>query len=908
METVGYAALQIIPSAAGIGPAIGRQVSAPMASAGTSAGGRFRTGLLGSMRGIAGPLVATLGVAAIGSFVKGVISEASDLNESVNAVNVTFGKSADGILQLGQNAATTMGLSANEFNGFAVQFSNFAKTVSASGGGTVTGVMSDLTGRVADFASVMNLDVPQAAELFQSSLAGETEPIRRYGIDLSAATVAQFAYREGIAKTGAQLTQQQSVQARYQLLMKDTAKNQGDFANTSGGLANAQRILSAEFKNVEAELGGALLPAAAGVVSFFANKLLPVFTAFIDFLGSGDSIGSGLAEALNIPGDAPILQVIANIRQTVLDFVHDLQSGGITKAISGLFGGGGGAGGGGLEISKTIANIKKDITALITGAKALFEDLKPDIVSIANTFRQDVIPAVIRFWNAIQPAVRFFIQEAIPLLGRTLGAIITIFKGLFQIIGGLLDFLTGVFTGDWGRAWDGIKQIVAGVWNVIKGIVVAAFGNIIAGAGRALGKIGGLFASAWGAITHGVSAAWNWIVSKITGVIGHLGAQISQTFHAYQNVIGNVWDFIKRITSATWSWITGKISGAVHAVTGFISGAWHTVQALTSAAWQAFTSTISNGIGRAIDYVSRIPGRIQSTLSGAADWLRQTGIDMINGLINGAAELLPHIGEFFLDLLPGWIVTPFKKALGIESPSKLFFGFGQLIVAGLAAGIYDGKGKVEQATKDMAQRAMDAAKAILDQKQELARTVLSFARDIASSIADYGSVAAFEATTRTNAMGQEITNTGTGAVLGDLHDRLRAARDFGKQLVRLKRLGLNNSSLQEIIGAGPEAGSQIAQALLQGGQRAIRETNQLERAFQRTGHRIANVGTQSQYGTSTSQARAVAGARLTFHRGAVQLNFQGDPGKQEAKRIKNAVHDAFEDIIDRLEAREGRRG
>lgn len=126
-----------------------------------------------------GILSAAFGAAAL-TIGKKAVDAASDLSESVNAVNVTFGEAADGILGLSEASAQAVGLSSREFNAFAVQFGAFSKQI-AGAEGDVVGVTDELTTRIADFASVMNLDVPDAAAVFQSSLAGETEPIRRFG-------------------------------------------------------------------------------------------------------------------------------------------------------------------------------------------------------------------------------------------------------------------------------------------------------------------------------------------------------------------------------------------------------------------------------------------------------------------------------------------------------------------------------------------------------------------------------------------------------------------------------------------------------------------------------------------------------------------------------------------------------
>ena len=136
--------------------------------------------------------------------------------------------------------------------------------------------MDDLTTRVADFASVMNLDVAEAAAIFRSGLAGETEPLRKFGIDLSAASVTVEALATGLADTASELTEQDKVLARYSLLMKETEDTAGDFANTSDDLANATRTLGAKWENAEAVLGEAFIPTL--------EEMIPLFEKGIDLV------------------------------------------------------------------------------------------------------------------------------------------------------------------------------------------------------------------------------------------------------------------------------------------------------------------------------------------------------------------------------------------------------------------------------------------------------------------------------------------------------------------------------------------------------------------------------------------------------------------------------------------------
>ena len=242
-----------------------------------------------------------LGV-AIASQIKPAIDAASDLSEGINAVNVSFGDAAEGVLKLGENAARGLGLSKTELFGISVQFSAFAKTIAGEGGDVVK-VVDDISNRGADFASVFNLDVSDALAKFQSGLAGSSEPLRAYGIDISAVTVEAYALANGIGDGSGKLTEQEKILARYGAIMEQTEGVTGDFANTSDGLANQQRILAATIEDTRAEIGEKFMPIMQGMQVFILEQVIPAFTDFweelIDPNGEAQSQLSATGDAMS---------------------------------------------------------------------------------------------------------------------------------------------------------------------------------------------------------------------------------------------------------------------------------------------------------------------------------------------------------------------------------------------------------------------------------------------------------------------------------------------------------------------------------------------------------------------------------------------------------------------------------
>lgn len=103
----------------------------------------------------------------------------------------------------------------------------------------------------------------------------------------------------------------------------------------------------------------------------------------------------------------------------------------------------------------------------------------------------------------VVPIAQWLIKELGPVfqevftiigdvLGTALGIIADVVKGIIKALGGIIDFLVGVFTGNWEKAWEGVKNIFGGIFDAIIGILKGAVNLIIDGINsliRGLNKI-----------------------------------------------------------------------------------------------------------------------------------------------------------------------------------------------------------------------------------------------------------------------------------------------------------------------------------------------------------------------------------------------------------------------------------
>ena len=240
------------------------------------------------------PAVAALGTLATFGFK--ATQSASSFNEEISKSKAIFGSGADAVAKFSKTAATELGQSQQEAMAAASTFGIMGKAANLTGADLST-FSTDLVTLSTDLASFNNANPQDVVNALGSALRGEAEPMRKYGVLLNDAALKSEAMKLGIFNGNGALDAQQKILAANSLIFAQTSIQQGDFAKTSGGAAAQQKILAAQFKDVQQKIGQFLLPALDA-----ALKVLSIFATWATdntqvFLIVGGVIG-GLAVAI----------------------------------------------------------------------------------------------------------------------------------------------------------------------------------------------------------------------------------------------------------------------------------------------------------------------------------------------------------------------------------------------------------------------------------------------------------------------------------------------------------------------------------------------------------------------------------------------------------------------------------
>lgn len=214
--------------------------------------------------------LAALGIGAmavIGGSMLSAVNAASDAQESMNLLTVTFEGNTNAVLRWADTTAESMKRSRYSLREMAADFGAFLKPNLKGTKADWVGMSQTLAALSVDLASFRNVSDKMAMENLRSGMSGETEAVRKYGIDISDEAMDRYNRKVlGDNRTMRAMSMQEKALIRYKMIVDQTRDAQGDAARTAGTWANQLRQMEDNFRDLKVEVGNALLPVFEGFI------------------------------------------------------------------------------------------------------------------------------------------------------------------------------------------------------------------------------------------------------------------------------------------------------------------------------------------------------------------------------------------------------------------------------------------------------------------------------------------------------------------------------------------------------------------------------------------------------------------------------------------------------------------
>ena len=99
--------------------------------------------------------------------------------------------------------------------------------------------------------------------------------------------------------------------------------------------------------------------------------------------------------------------------------------------------------------------------------------------SALDIYNKFILPVVTWFVQNFGPPIVNLIQSIVKTVGDAVGTVIDVVSGVITSLKGIIKFIAGVFTGDWSKAWEGIRDIFKGIIETFEGIFRSPINAII---------------------------------------------------------------------------------------------------------------------------------------------------------------------------------------------------------------------------------------------------------------------------------------------------------------------------------------------------------------------------------------------------------------------------------------------
>lgn len=587
-------------------------------------------GVLGAVtgRGVGVGLAGLGGGIALASLLGSGYQDAVNFGEQLNKNKVVFGEFTDAVLAFASNAPRALGVTKAAALESTGTFGNLFSSLGLANGQSAMLSVS-LTQIATDLSSFNNTPVDEAFLALRSGLVGESEPLRKFGIDVSDARLRHEAFLLGISDGKSVLTAAQKAQAAYSAIIKDSTKAQGDFARTADQGANAARVRQASLLQLASSLESKFVPVltavniavgglARGIAKFIDGDVSPAMRVLRDAL---KGVAVGLGTVLAVKGGVEVIRLLAVSLQLALTpmgaalaiaaglgaaigalwnhskgfhdalvglgryilFLSDKVFGALKAAVA--------------EVEKTFKPVRE---AVVGTADALERTARPAsrfFQDIANTIKGGLFKAATFLTDTVIPAVVkgviFIGKEVIPRIGPAVDFVASRAKDIAASIGELIAKIRPYVQ----PAIDGFMAL----GRAIGGALGGDFSGLRTGAASALSGIGTTVAKIAGRIGEALLPVAQQVLLFFTELFsGPNLVKYAKAFLGFVEGVGRVIGsivsnpiFIKAVAGIA---AAAVIVGAKF-LQGFAEGVIHNIPAVLSMIGEAITAGIGAAIG-----------------------------------------------------------------------------------------------------------------------------------------------------------------------------------------------------------------------------------------------------------------------------------------------------------------------
>lgn len=257
------------------------------------------------------------------------------------------------------------------------------------------------------------------------------------------------------------------------------------------------------------------------------------------------------------------------------------------------------------QLSDQFGKFKEEYLSPLIDKFAEFSGKVADAISVL--WENILKPFILWFMDSAAPIIAKFVSNVIDGFFKFLGGVSKVVEDILTALGGLIDFIIGVFTGDWKRAWEGIKTFFTSTWDSIKDAVSLVINTIASIIKTVVEAIKAEWELKWNLVKSAAEDIWTAIETRITETIGKIKDGITNKLAEIKAKWEEIWNGVKTSTvnifDAIWNAIKTSINFIIGGVEKMANGVIKSINKIADAI-SGFKIDIPDKIAAAVGFDS----------------------------------------------------------------------------------------------------------------------------------------------------------------------------------------------------------------------------------------------------------------------------------------------------------------
>lgn len=380
-------------------------------------------------------------------------------------------------------------------------------------------------------------------------------------------------------------------------------------------------------------------------------------------------------------------------------------------------------------ITSIVNGLLQGATALLEGAITLLMaivDAIPEIITALVTALPQIITTLI---TTLLNAIPLLLDSAIQLLMAIIDAIPTIIVSLVQALPTLITSIIGALLNAIPLLLETAITLLMAIVEAIPTIIVElvkAVPEIVTAIITALfelvPQLGTLLSDTWNSFKK-------WIVNLTGTAKTEVPKIINKVVEFFKQLPSKIWTWLVNVVNKVAEWRNNMIAKAIELGTSFVNNLISFIKELPSKVWTWLVNVVSkvaewrnNLVSKAVEAGKGLVDSLINAVKDLPDKMKEIGSSIVEGIFSGISNGWSWLKDSVSDLA-GSLFESAKKALGINSPSKVFADeVGRWIPEGIAVGIDKNAKSVLQSVKDVTVDAVSSARAGLSSADTVSAT------------------------------------------------------------------------------------------------------------------------------------------------------------------------------------------